>query len=101
TASLVILDTVKQYLLVQKNWEFGAPEHLAKSLEAGIRKPMAEIFCHRAFIEGMTSRGAFWEVIAAHHRIYQIRLTLFSPNILEANRKARESMAQLKEVFGQ
>src|SRR3546814_15538631 len=37
----------------------------------------------------------------AHKRVYQVELSLISPNILETNQKARYALAKLNELFAQ
>jgi hypothetical protein len=100
-ALITVFDMKNQYIFVAKNTRFGTPELTARALQAGLREPILAKYNHSIFVEGKTRSESFWKVIRGHNRIYNLKLQLISPNILETNLLAREALAALKELFMQ
>ncbi|WP_135610026.1 hypothetical protein [Methanococcoides sp. AM1] len=49
--------------------------------------------------ETIDERHAFWDIIESAHSIYSLELNLNSPNLLDANKKARESLKGVHSLF--
>ncbi|MFC1866552.1 hypothetical protein ACFL0H_00200 [Thermodesulfobacteriota bacterium] len=98
---LTIFDIYDQYIFVRKDWRFGTPEQVARAIQRGLRDPVLEKYNHKVFIEGKVRKDAFWDVVDKFTKIYKVELKLISPNILETNKKAREALKSLKELFEQ
>ena len=77
------------------------PHGERRALQAGLREIVLGRYNHRVFVEGCTRKEHFWQVIAEHRKFYKLEIKLISPNILETNLRARESLAALKDLFGQ
>ena len=97
----IVIDVVGQYIFVQKDYKFGAEEQICNALQEGLRYPVLETYNHLVFIEPKLEAGKFWSIVGEHKRIYKVELSMISPNILETNIKARESLEALKKLFGQ
>lgn len=98
---ITIFDIVDQYIFVEKDWKFGTESQAAGAVEAGVRAVVLDMFNHRVFVEAVTRKEWFWQVIEGHSRIYKVQLNLISPNILETNRKARDALEALENIFNQ
>lgn len=98
---VTIVDLEQQYIFIQKDWRFGAEEQIARAVQTGLRGPILERYNHRVFVEPKTRKENFWKVINDHGRVYKVELGLISPNILETNKKAREALTALNELFAQ
>ena len=98
---LTIVDTVDQYIIVSRDWRFGTPEQIAGAFQFGLTKHTLSIYNHNVFVEGVTKKDAFWNIIKDHTKFYRLHLRLVSPNILETNIKAREALGALQDLFGQ
>lgn len=97
----VVLDIDTQHIFVRKDWRFGAPEHIARSLQVAFTEPVLSVYNHRVFIEGKSEASTFWNIVESKRKIYRLDFRLISPNILDTNQKARDALESLKEVFGQ
>jgi len=64
-------------------------------------KTVLSVYNHRVFIEGKSEASTFWNIIESKSKIYRLDFKLISPNILDTNKKARDALESLKEVFGQ
>lgn len=98
---LTIFDIQEQYIFVRKDSRFGTPEQTIRAIEKGLREPVLLHYNHRVYVEGVSREERFWNVIGSHRKIYKLELSLISPNILEANKCARDAVAALKEMFAQ
>lgn len=98
---LTIFDLYDQYIFVRKDWRFGTPEQIARAIQRGLREPVLKDYNYKVFVEGKVKRDAFWDVVNKFTKIYKVELKLISPNILETNKKAREALKSLKELFEQ
>lgn len=98
---ITVIDIVEQYIFVQQDWRFGTSSQICRSLQAGLRSPVLDEYNYLLYVEPKLQEGGFWTVINDHSKIYKVDLDLISPNILETNIKARESLAALKLLFGQ
>lgn len=96
-----VFDTRRQLVAVEKSGDFGSTEHIQKTITAGLRKPILARYGHRVHVEPLTEVESFWKIIGEHEKLYRIELRLISPNLLEANRRASESLKALKQIFGQ
>lgn len=99
--STTIIDTFTQHIFVEKNWKFGNTEQIEKALNVGISKPILEEFNCRVFVKGKTDESIFWDIVMDSTNIYNLQLKMVSPNILETNKKAREALKDLQDVFRQ
>ena len=97
----VVVDVVTQHIFVRKDWRFGTPEHIARSLQTAFTEPVLSVYNHRVFVEGKSEASAFWNIIESKNKIYRLEFKLISPNILDTNKKARDALESLKELFGQ
>ena len=97
----VVIDVVTQHIFVRKDWRFGTPEHIARSLQMAFTEPVLSVYNHRIFIEGKSEASTFWNIVESKSKIYRLDFKLISPNILDTNQKARDALESLKEVFGQ
>jgi hypothetical protein len=97
----VVIDVVTQHIFVRKDWRFGTPEHIARSLQTGFTEPVLSVYNHRVFIEGKSDASTFWNIVESKSKIYRLEFKLISPNILDTNKKARDALESLKELFGQ
>jgi hypothetical protein len=97
----VVIDVVTQHIFVRKDWRFGTPEHIARSLQTAFTDPVLSVYNHRVFIEGKSEASTFWNIIGSKSKIYRLEFKLISPNILDTNKKARDALESLKELFGQ
>lgn len=98
---ITVIDTLTQHIFVEKKWKFGNTEQIQKALEAGISKPILEEYNCRVFIKPTTDDHIFWDLVKDSINIYNLELKLISPNILETNKTARESLVLLQKVFKQ
>ncbi|MAA88058.1 MAG: hypothetical protein CME39_10440 [Haliea sp.] len=97
----VVIDIDTQHIFVRKDWRFGTPEHIARSLQVAFSEPIFSVYNHRVFIEGKSEASTFWNIVESKSKIYRLDFKLISPNILDTNQKARDALESLKEVFGQ
>ena len=98
---ITIFDLYDQYIFIRRDWRFGTPEQIARAIQRGLRDPVLENYNHKVFVEGKVRQDAFWDVVDKSEKIYKVELKLISPNILETNKKAREALKSLKELFEQ
>lgn len=98
---ITLFDTHDQYIFVQKDWRFGNEDQIGRALQAGLRAHILSVYNYRIFVEPKTHAEWFWQVVKEHKQIFKIQLTLISPNILETNRKARDALSALENVFNQ
>ena len=99
--SKTIVDTFTQHLFVEKNWKLGKTEQIEKALNYGVSKPILDEYNCKVFVKGKTDENIFWEIVGKSLNIYNLHLRMVSPNILETNKKAREALKDLKDVFKQ
>jgi hypothetical protein len=97
----VVIDVVTQHIFVRKDWRFGTPEHIARSLQTAFTEPVLSVYNHRIFIDGKSETSTFWNIVESKSKIYRLEFKLISPNILDTNKKARDALESLKELFGQ
>lgn len=97
----VVIDIDTQHIFARKDWRFGTPEHIARSLQVAFSEPVLSVYNHRVFIEGKSEASTFWNIVESKRKIYRLDFRLISPNILDTNQKARDALESLKEVFGQ
>jgi hypothetical protein len=97
----VVVDTRGQYIAVQSNAEIGRIEQVKNILTAGLRPYVRRTYEYAVVVEPLTDPAAFWDVVETNELLHAVEVNLVSPNILDTNRAARESLAALKEVFGQ
>ncbi|MCJ8503156.1 hypothetical protein [Desulfatitalea alkaliphila] len=98
---LTIFDVEDQYIFVQRDWRFGTPEQIARALQRGLRDQVFENYNHKIFVEGLLSKDVFWDVVRKFNKLYKVNLKLISPNILETNKRAKEALKSLRELFDQ
>jgi hypothetical protein len=98
---IVVFDVVEQFVFVQKSWRFGAESLVRNALQHGLRGPILGKYNYRIFVEVKTEQSEFWSLVETHKKIYRLELKLISPNILNTNKKARELLEDLQEVYGQ
>ncbi|MGB3209474.1 MAG: hypothetical protein WBB19_02095 [Desulforhopalus sp.] len=96
-----VVDTFTQHLFVEKNWKLGKTEQIEKALNFGISKPILDEYNCKVFVKGKTDENIFWEIVRESTNIYNLHLKMVSPNILETNKKAREALKDLQDVFKQ
>ena len=97
----IIIDVETQHIFARKDWRFGNPEHIAKTLQVALTEPVLSTYNHRIFVEGRSNPDTFWKIIGTKNKIYRLELRLISPNILDTNQKARDALEALQDVFGQ
>tara|TARA_R110000851_G_scaffold158526_1_gene301572 strand:+ start:19238 stop:20164 length:927 start_codon:yes stop_codon:yes gene_type:complete len=97
----VVIDIQTQHIFVRKDWRYGDPEHIARSLQLAFTDPILATYNHRIFIEGKSESAKFWNIVEAKTKIYRLEFKLISPNILDTNKKAREAIESLQDIFGQ
>lgn len=100
-ASLVIIDTYSQYIIVNKNRRFGDSEQIIAAFQHGLSKPISEYYSYRIFVEAVIEKNAFWKIVKNHNSFFNLQLKIISPNILETNKKAREALEELQAAFRQ
>jgi hypothetical protein len=98
---VAVFDLKEQYIFVQRNWKFGTESQIANAIQSGLREPVLTKYNYRVFVELKTKTAEFWSVVKAHKKIYKLEIKLISPNILRTNEKARETLAELKSLYGQ
>lgn len=77
------------------------PRTNRECLPRGLAKPIFEEFNCRVFVKGRTKEHHFWRIINGSENVYKLNLKLISPNILEANKKVRKALEDLKNIFVQ
>ena len=97
----IIIDIETQHIFVRKSSVYGTPEHIVRTLQIAFTQPILSTYNHRIFIEGKSETSAFWKIVNSKDKIYKMEFKLISPNILDTNKKARDALEQLKNVFGQ
>ncbi|WP_368484768.1 hypothetical protein ABZP26_08370 [Pseudoalteromonas sp. SD03] len=97
----VVIDIQTQHIFVRKDWRYGDPEHIARSLQSAFTDPILATFNHRIFIEGKSESAKFWNIVDSKSKIYRLEFKLISPNILDTNQKARDAVEALQDIFGQ
>lgn len=98
---ITIFDVIDQYIFVQKDWRFGDENQTCRAIESGLRYFILAQYNHLVFVEPKTKKEYFWRIIRDSKRVYKIQLDLISPNILETNRRARDALAALEDIFNQ
>ena len=96
---ITIIDTHTQHIVVQKNWRFGDPEQIEAALQAGMSKEIFDKYNCRVYVKGRTKEHHFWALVEESTEIYSLELKLVSPNILDANKRARKALEDLKSIF--
>lgn len=97
----VVIDIQTQHIFVRKDWRYGTPEHIARSLQHAFSEPILSEYNHRIFIEGKSESSTFWNILNTKSKVYRLEFRLISPNILDTNKKARDALESLKDIFGQ
>lgn len=97
----VIFDVESQHIFVGKDWRFGTAEQIMKSIQAALTEPVLANYNHKVFVEGKSEPEKFWNLADEKNRIYRLEFKLISPNILDTNKKARDALESLKDIFGQ
>jgi len=97
----VVIDILTQHIFVRKDWKFGSPEQISKSLQVAFNEPILSIYNYRIFVEGKSEPDVFWSIIGSKQKIYRLEFRLISPNILETDKKARDALEALKNIFEQ
>ncbi len=98
---IAIFDTETQHIVIEKNWRFGTPEQIETALQAGLLKDIFEAYNCKVFVKGRTKEHLFWSLVNESTDIYALELKLISPNILDANKRARKALEDLKDIFQQ
>lgn len=98
---VVVFDTQEQFIFVQKSWKFGGESLIKNALQQGLRSPILAKYNYRIFVEVKTEQSEFWSLVESHNKIYRLELKLISPNILNTNKKARELLEELQDIYGQ
>lgn len=99
--STTIVDTLTQHIFLEKNWKLGKTDQIEKALNYGVSKPILEEYNCKIFVKGKTDENIFWDIVRESTNIYNLHLKMVSPNILETNKKAREALKDLQDVFKQ
>ena len=97
----VVIDIDTQHIFARKDWRFGTPEHIARSMQVAFSEPVLGAYNHRIFIEGKSEASTFWNIVESKRKIYRLDFKLISPNILDTNQKARDALESLKDIFDQ
>lgn len=98
---LLIFDVITQHIFALKDWKFGQPEQICRALQEGLGDVTLSKYNHKIFIEGKTKKEVFWNIVNEKKKIYKLEFKLISPNILNTNKKARDALKALKEIFEQ
>jgi hypothetical protein len=98
---IAIFDTKTQHIIIEKNWRFGTPEQIETALQAGLLKDIADTYNCKVFVKGRTKKHLFWGLVRESADIFSLELKLLSPNILDANKRARKALEDLKNIFEQ
>lgn len=96
-----IFDTETQHIVIEKNWRFGTPEQIETALQAGLLKDISDSYNCKVFVKGRTKKHLFWNLVRESTDIYSLELKLISPNLLDANKRARKALEDLKKIFEQ
>ncbi len=99
--STTVIDTHTQHIFVEKNWKLGNTEQIENALNAGVSKAILEEFNCKVFVKGQTKENIFWNLVNESQYIYNLELRMVSPNILETNKKARDALEDLQNIFKQ
>lgn len=99
----VIFEMKTQLIFIQKKAKFdnGNVSYICRKLENGLNQVILPYYNYKLFIEPINVKGTFWTEVKRHTKIYELDLKLISPNILETNRKARESLEILQSLYSQ
>lgn len=98
---ITIFDTDSQHIIIEKNWRFGNPEQTETALQAGLSRELLDTYNCSVFVKGRTKEHLFWNLVKDSTEIYSLELKLISPNLLDANKKARKALDDLKSIFMQ
>lgn len=98
---ITIFDTISQHIIIEKNWRFGNTEQTETALQAGLLKVLFDTYNCSVFVKGRTKEHLFWNLVKESAEIYSLELKLISPNLLDANKKARNALEDLKNIFMQ
>ena len=98
---IAIFDTETQHIVIEKNWRFGTPEQIETALQAGLLKFISDTYNCKVFVKGRTKRHLFWSLVRESTDIFSLEMKLISPNILDANKRARKALEDLKKIFEQ
>ena len=99
--STTVVDTLTQHIFIEKNWKLGKADQIEKALNYGVSKPILAEYNCKVFVKGKTDENIFWNIVRESTNIYNLHLKMVSPNILETNKKAREALKDLQDVFQQ
>lgn len=100
-AIILIIDTKNQFIFARKNSSFGDVSHICKSIQNGINEVVTPEYNHKVFVEPVPSKGKFWEIVNNSEKIYRVELVMISPNIMETDKRARDALEDLKNLFNQ
>ncbi len=98
---ITIFDTISQHIIIEKNWRFGNTEQTETALQSGLLKVLFDTYNCSVFVKGRTKKHLFWNLVKESAEIYSLELKLISPNLLDANKKARNALEDLKNIFMQ
>jgi hypothetical protein len=97
----IIIDIETQHIYARKDWRFGTPEQISKSVQLVLTDPVLSTYNYRIFVEGKSEPAIFWNVLQKKNKVYRLEFKLISPNILDTNRKARDALEELRKIFDQ
>lgn len=99
-ASWIVINIDQQYIAAECNSEF-TPSNVSKSLKEIFDSHLVLTYNHTCFIKPFTQKDAFWDIVNNAEKIYSIKLSLISPNILDAEKNTRAVLDELQSSFNQ
>lgn len=99
---IVIFDTKNQFIFVQKNYKFSNVndvKYICRKIENGLLDSVLPEYNYNIFVEPIPKQGGFWSIVDTHEKIYELDMTLISPNILQTNQKARKALENIQNLY--
>lgn len=99
---IVIFDTKNQFIFVQKNYKFANVndvKYICRKIENGLLDSVLPEYNYNIFVEPIPKQGGFWSIVDTHEKIYELDMTLISPNILQTNQKARKALENIQDLY--
>lgn len=99
---IVIFDTKNQFIFVQKSYKFSNGDnirYICRKIEKGLLNSVLPEYNYNIFVEPVPKQGGFWSIVDTHEKIYELDMTLISPNILQTNQKARKALENIQDLY--
>lgn len=98
-ASNFSINLEKQIFVIELNSEFGMPVHIVINKFEEFVNTKFSVLGFRFSFEPLVEKKEFWSIIENHSELYRVKFLMNSPNLFGANKKANESLKELRELY--